>query len=276
MKNNRLKDTATASLMTASTPQVPGTTKRPLATHTTIKRATVRRLIAIYIFSLFMLLFINDVYARCVRVEESWQNRKHIITIDFCGGQPIELNGMPETVWKPLDQHSHDSTSQEDCKLCVKSPLPPFSSILAAAVESLDWITKQPHGTLGRVLWNAAKKFQHPQILVNREGEQRGPERQTNNQAPRARSAALPGRVSFQRFTVNMPHKFTIRTYFVPTFCNHCGSLLWGLIRQGLQCKGCKMNIHRRCESITPPNCKMDSPADLGITPDEMSAAGQK
>ncbi|CAI9601589.1 unnamed protein product, partial [Staurois parvus] len=85
-----------------------------------------------------------------------------------------------------------------------------------------------------------------------------------------ARTGELPN------FTINMPHKFTIRTYHFPTFCDHCGSLLWGFIRQGLQCEGCKMNVHRRCESNVAPNCGVDSPADLGILPDNMPAAGQK
>uniref|UniRef100_A0A8C4RA20 Protein kinase C n=1 Tax=Eptatretus burgeri TaxID=7764 RepID=A0A8C4RA20_EPTBU len=80
-----------------------------------------------------------------------------------------------------------------------------------------------------------------------------------------------------QRFNVNLPHKFAIHNYKVPTFCDHCGSLLWGLLRQGLQCKVCKMNVHRRCEGNVAPHCGVDALgiakalAEIGMTPDKIS-----
>lgn len=58
-----------------------------------------------------------------------------------------------------------------------------------------------------------------------------------------------------KRFNINVPHRFMVHTFKVFTFCDHCGSLLWGGWRQGLQCEECKMNIHKRCQKNVANNC---------------------
>uniref|UniRef100_A0A8D3C9X9 protein kinase C n=1 Tax=Scophthalmus maximus TaxID=52904 RepID=A0A8D3C9X9_SCOMX len=34
------------------------------------------------------------------------------------------------------------------------------------------------------------------------------------------------------------PHSLVVQSYRTPTFCHHCGEMLWGLVRQGLKCDG--------------------------------------
>uniref|UniRef100_A0A8D1WAQ5 Serine/threonine-protein kinase n=1 Tax=Sus scrofa TaxID=9823 RepID=A0A8D1WAQ5_PIG len=54
---------------------------------------------------------------------------------------------------------------------------------------------------------------------------------------------------------VKVPHTFAVHSYTRPTICQYCKRLLKGLFRQGMQCKDCKFNCHKRCASKVPRDC---------------------
>ncbi|ELU04030.1 hypothetical protein CAPTEDRAFT_114953 [Capitella teleta] len=58
-----------------------------------------------------------------------------------------------------------------------------------------------------------------------------------------------------ERFNINVPHRFRVHNYMSPSFCDHCGTLLYGLFRQGLKCSECGTNCHKKCEKKIPNLC---------------------
>uniref|UniRef100_H0VJF9 Protein kinase C n=1 Tax=Cavia porcellus TaxID=10141 RepID=H0VJF9_CAVPO len=58
-----------------------------------------------------------------------------------------------------------------------------------------------------------------------------------------------------ERFNIDMPHRFKVYNYMSPTFCDHCGSMLWGLVKQGLKCEDCGMNVHHKCREKVANLC---------------------
>ncbi|KAI1719904.1 protein kinase domain-containing protein [Ditylenchus destructor] len=82
---------------------------------------------------------------------------------------------------------------------------------------------------------------------------------------------------------VKVPHTFQVHSYKRPTVCQYCKKLLKGLIRQGIQCRDCKYNCHKKCAQYvakdcagsaqTPQNATMLGDSD---TLDEGSATGDE
>ncbi|ELW63965.1 Serine/threonine-protein kinase D3 [Tupaia chinensis] len=72
---------------------------------------------------------------------------------------------------------------------------------------------------------------------------------------------------------VKVPHTFAVHSYARPTICQYCKRLLKGLFRQGMQCKDCKFNCHKRCASKVPRDCLGEvtfngEPSSLGADTD--------
>ncbi|OQR76368.1 Serine/threonine-protein kinase D3-like [Tropilaelaps mercedesae] len=67
------------------------------------------------------------------------------------------------------------------------------------------------------------------------------------------------------------PHCLAVHSYKSPTFCDFCGEMLFGLMRQGLKCDGCGQNFHKRCAYKIPNNCthtrRRRSSSYLPVTP---------
>ncbi|KAH9512147.1 protein kinase C-like 1B [Dermatophagoides farinae] len=63
------------------------------------------------------------------------------------------------------------------------------------------------------------------------------------------------------------PHHFQPKTFLKPTYCNHCGSLIYGCVNQGVRCNGCQMHIHHRCQKNVGASCGIDQHQQQQRTP---------
>ncbi|XP_062588155.1 serine/threonine-protein kinase D3-like isoform X1 [Saccostrea cucullata] len=66
---------------------------------------------------------------------------------------------------------------------------------------------------------------------------------------------------------IKVPHTFNVRNYTRPTMCQYCKKLLRGLFRQGMQCKDCKFNCHKKCAEHVPKDCTGELPK-IGVLPE--------
>ncbi|KAI9102402.1 integral peroxisomal membrane peroxin-domain-containing protein [Phlyctochytrium arcticum] len=57
-------------------------------------------------------------------------------------------------------------------------------------------------------------------------------------------------------------HQFETATYNKPTYCDVCDKFLWGLVKQGIQCRHCGMNIHKKCSAQLSSHCPGESYSD--------------
>ncbi|KAI9598499.1 hypothetical protein BDF19DRAFT_237451 [Syncephalis fuscata] len=47
---------------------------------------------------------------------------------------------------------------------------------------------------------------------------------------------------------IKFTHRFIEKTYHRWTFCDHCNKVLWGIVKQGLECIECGYICHKRCQ----------------------------
>lgn len=58
-----------------------------------------------------------------------------------------------------------------------------------------------------------------------------------------------------KRPSFTKPHNFKLHQYMHPKWCDMCHSFMWGLMRQGMKCQDCNLNVHKYCVKDVETNC---------------------
>lgn len=58
-----------------------------------------------------------------------------------------------------------------------------------------------------------------------------------------------------ERFEINVPHKFSLAAFHRPTFCDHCGQLIFPFYHSSFKCKSCGFTCHKKCEAFVANIC---------------------
>jgi len=64
---------------------------------------------------------------------------------------------------------------------------------------------------------------------------------------------------------LKIPHTFVLHTYTKPTKCHFCNKVLVGVFKQGLQCKDCRFNVHKKCSERVPRECTGEVPSESSL-----------
>ncbi|KAI3418775.1 Dkf-1p [Globodera pallida] len=71
-----------------------------------------------------------------------------------------------------------------------------------------------------------------------------------------------------------LPHSLLVHNYKTPTVCKICDKLLMGVFKQGLRCRDCKVNVHKKCAFLLPSNCQINVENAIMMSGDQLSMGG--
>lgn len=89
-----------------------------------------------------------------------------------------------------------------------------------------------------------------------------------------SRSSSIGSRGGNEHYKI--PHTFTVHTYTRPTVCQYCKKLLRGLFKQGVQCKDCQYNAHKKCIEKVPKDCTGEKELSLVDLNDSSVGSGSE